>query len=69
MSKRTIAIVALLAVFALSLLGVQAVGLNALASVSDSHQAMNIDIGEGLMLAGDEPGCPPAIPFPGGCGG
>jgi hypothetical protein len=67
MSKRTIAMLGLLILFALSLLGAQVAGINGSAFTSVGHQAAVIGDAPGIILAGDEPAPPPACPAP--CGG
>ncbi len=69
MSKRNIAILGLLIVFALSVLGAQVATLATFTAVDDGGLAALFDI-DGIMLAdgGDDLLCPPAIPAP-ACGG
>jgi hypothetical protein len=65
MFKRTLVVVTVLAVFALSILGAYALGTQAVQANVDGQAAVTAH-DPGLILVSDEPVCPPSVPGP--CG-
>lgn len=64
MTKRTAAVVTLLAIFALSLLGAQVVGVTTQPVVMDDAHTAIMDVQTGHIVASDYPVCPPGAPPP-----